>query len=342
VGQFFSTPKTFGLASKKFFGVVPAPLVTPPAAGLWVLSGLNQTQNFPQVATSTDLIHWRLEDVGFGSSDSPGAVNFLAGAFITYSPGGKISVRDPITSTWNLSANPIGAIIGMGSSSTRVVAFDSAGNSSYSDNGGTTWTQGNGVGGALAGLVSVSFGAGKFLALIDQADQVLAATSADGITWTVGAFVFSAGGPEFAVAFGNSTFVAIESASGGATNAWTSADGVTWTPVATANTPPNGFAPTALIFDGDNFMAGYVVTPGVEDGFAVSADGLTWALTPAPGFLPPLTCLASDGTTLYVASDFNGPPDVQSSPTSTWSGTNITQPLSGGTGAEVVGAAFGS
>lgn len=87
---------------------------------------------------------------------------------------------------------------------------------------GAQWSEANNLPTELgSNRTSLAFGNGKFVAFADSVGS--AATSADGVTWTVATL------PEaqmpLGATFGYNTFVAV----GGAGNAYTSSDGVTWT-----------------------------------------------------------------------------------------------------------------
>lgn len=304
-----------------------------------MLVGFDGVNPEPQAATSPDLITWQLEDLGFGNTDFPSGVGFFAGVFIAWSLNGLISVRDP-AGTWNLATNPIGAIVAMAASSSRITAMDGTAKIAYSDDAGASFTQGVGPGGGSVTAAGIAYGASVFSGAVSQniggeEDAVFVISSNDGITFTRGTQLLSTGTANIGAAFGNALFLLVTG-----TGTWTSPDGVTYT--AATNVPGTAGANTGvlMLFDGDNFVVVY--RDGGEPGFAVSADAIAWATSTSSYFFPPMTAFASDGTTLYLAADINGPPDVGSSPSSTWVNTAINQPLSGSTSAEVTGAAFGS
>ena len=129
---------------------------------------------------------------------------------------------------------------------------------------GITWTQ-------RAMPVSdnwyaVAFGAGVFAAIAGFS-STNAATSPDGITWTLRTMPSPGAGSWTALAFGNSTFVAVNS---GALLAATSPDGITWTSRATSATGTTNAAGIA-------FGAGvFAALLGAVATVITSPDGITW------------------------------------------------------------------
>ena len=115
---------------------------------------------------------------------------------------------------------------------------------------------------------SIGFGANVFVAFGGSATSITA-TSPDGITWTQRAFPVSA--TWNAVAYGNSTFVAVAST----TIAATSTNGLTWT----QQTMPVSATWYSIAYGNSTFVA---ISASGTNIAATSPDGVTWTQQTLP------------------------------------------------------------
>lgn len=345
MGQFSNPRSPFGVADKGFFGTAPIVSSPPPASGLWVLVGFTAAlPTTPQAATSPDLQTWTLENLGFSEGDSPNGVGFFDGAFIAWSANGDISVRDPSTSTWNLVTNPVGKVVAMAASATRIVALCYTTEVStqavpiYSDDGGQTFTSGTTLTGNVT-AVCMTYGNGLFAGWIannDDEGALFPCTSSDGITFEIGDITVGSDSAVFGAQYGNGTYL-VFGFSGAQSGIETSPDGVTYTD---QMAPSGGFPNTGInsfIFDGENFFVGSNGVPF----FWITPDGVNYTGVDDsdPVFINSVTVIANNGTTLYLAADNDTPPNVASSPSAAaWVSTAVAQPLD----SQISAAAFGS
>lgn len=140
--------------------------------------------------------------------------------------------------------------------SSRIVAFGTSG-SSYSDDGGVTWSPYAAISGMSYPSQAV-YAAGQFV-VVDQSNNVF--TSPDGATWTKRTPSIS--GALYGIAYGAGLFVVV----GQSGRLATSPDGINWT------TRTSGFGSTDI--DGIAYGAGLFVITGANNA-ATSTDGITW------------------------------------------------------------------
>jgi len=135
---------------------------------------------------------------------------------------------------------------------------------------------------------SVTFGNGTFVAV--AYGGAIAATSADGVTWTQRTLPANASWQS--VTFGNGTFVAVAYSSAIAA---TSTDGITWT----QRTLPASLTWSDVTYGNGTFVAitwGYAIA-------ATSTDGVTWTQRTLPASANWESIAFGNGTFVAVASD---------------------------------------
>ncbi len=137
------------------------------------------------------------------------------------------------------------------------------------------------VGVEHARLLSIAFGAGRFVAVGNtQAGPPRIYTSVDGINWTKGAFSLVSSNPSYAfstllqVRFIGGSFVAFGTSqySGAPAYVLTSADGLNWAAPVFTNTP---VSVESLAFGGGRFLSA---------DFRTSVDGINWQAPASPYF----------------------------------------------------------
>jgi hypothetical protein len=224
----------------------------------------------------------------------------------------------PPSGNWTVrAAFPLANVAGFTSSATRAVLTDGNGAGAYSDDGGVSWTNCTGFTAANDGFALVYNGAGVWIAACRNG---VILKSADGATWAASATLAPIfGNPS--LAFGNGLFLCVTRSSSQNLNSFTSPDGVTWTNHGTAT-------PSILTVFGFN-AGNYFGQSQASSHVFSTPDGLTYTETATPQFNGGnngINSMVFGGGT-YVATDGAFPSVVQSSPSTVWVGTAITQPL---------------
>jgi hypothetical protein len=162
----------------------------------------------------------------------------------------------------------------------RFVAF--ANDQINTSTDGVTWNTVKPAG-QSANINTMTYGAGKFVALTNNSTAGQVATSTDGLNWTFSAI---SAAPWYGIAYGNGTFVAINAAQSTPMTA-TAPDGVTWT-LRTAATRWKNVA-----FGGGKFVTSVW---GASNKVGVSTDGISWSTVTIPATL--------DGSISYANGQF--------------------------------------
>jgi len=170
---------------------------------------------------------------------------------ITWTAGGNL----PSSTTWiSIAYGDASPSFGKG----YWVAISTAGDVAESEDGGQTWTAETSL--PAGTWTSITFGAGRFVAVASGGTQ--AAVAPPQATWTWTSTTLPSSSNWNSVAFGNNRFVTVSS---NATTAAYSLDGLTWTASATSG----GF--TAITYGQGTFLAVGLITTA-----ASSPDGIVW------------------------------------------------------------------
>lgn len=197
---------------------------------------------------------------------------------------------------------------------------------------GTKWTLRR----APAGLQTVAFGAGKFVAL----GGGKLATSPDGVTWTERSA--PPGMYWSSLVYAKGKFVAVSSEGNDIfpQNVMTSLDGITW--IQAPDNVPGINRWVSLAFGKGLFVAGGDATYGFNS-IMTSADGVTWSARSVPSLTGYYS--VGYGNNVYVAAAFsNGLPNVirlqSSSDAITWTARELPSGVS--PNVEFTGVTFGN
>lgn len=221
---------------------------------------------------------------------------------------------------WTLRTGyPLANVRTLTGNATRMVVLDGAGGVAYSDNHGATWHLGSGLS-SIDGQAIATNGINLWIVSSSTGNIY---TSTDGATWTHAVDIGPLQGQP-SIVYGNGLFVLGAQSSSQVVNVYTSTNGTAWTGHGTS-TPSEMFV---QVFDGTNFVAS-AIGASAEVVFNANPVSSAWTVTSTPQFVPNnnVIVIGYNGG-VYVGTDQEFPSVVQQSPSPTWSGTNLTQPLS--------------
>ena len=228
------------------------------------------------------------------SANGYDAIAYGGGAFVAVSSGFNTTAYSTNGGvTWTAGTAPnaggYGAIAFGGGAFVAVQSATTA--AAYSTNGGATWTPV--VMPSANGYNAIAYGGGAFVAVAYAAPgAAYAAYSTNGgVTWTASPQSLTIMGPLTSMAYGNGTFVVLDSASNAI---YSTNGGVTWQSVAT---PSNNIASAAIAFGGGVFV-------GTQNGSATAVVTQVVSLTgPLSPVLEPVTI--TSGTVFQPSTTSN-------------------------------------
>jgi len=197
----------------------------------------------------------------------------------------------------------------------------------YSTDGGTTWTAGGALPGALSGqAVGVAYGnvSGVARWVVLGLDGTTAYSTNGGISWTAGGT--TTGGTGTSIAYGQGAWVVVSS--GFATTSYSTDGGVTWT---AGGELPTSSTWTSLAYGNNKFVA--VSSNGaVSPAYSVNK-GVNWYNTDVTGWLNQTITNVRYGQGVFLATNSTSNNMVSSEDGINWTTRAITR--ASGTGAAI-------
>lgn len=263
---------------------------------------LTSTNSITSVSSVAPASTWTPVSSSFGTSDIYGVYYNGSSLYMAGGTNGKMATS-PDGVTWTQRTS------GWTSANTDIISgFASNGSGQYvmtggqaiggglrylatSTDNGVTWTPRTSNYAQDGVIKSVTYGAGKYVAVGNNGGTI---SSSDGVTWTnITGSNGGSGGDWGQIVFANGLFVCVGSRPG-ADQIRTSADGVTWTARSGPFTNADGAADVT-------FGGGLFVVVGAGGKIATSSNGTTWT-TRTSGTTTALNTVAYQGGTYIVGT----------------------------------------